>query len=277
VSDVAIDNVDYDATVEAVAERAGQGAGGYVCVCPVHSVVEARTNPDHRRALQNSMLNVADGMPVVWAQKLLGHRKATRVYGPTLMLSTLARAEREQWRVAFYGGEPKRVGELLRRLRERFPRLNVVASVCPPFRTLTPDEDRRLVTSLEETRPDLIWVGLGCPKQERWMLEHANRLRAVLIGVGAAFDFHAGAVPQAPMTLQRLGLEWAFRLACEPRRLFKRYATTNPMYVALLARQLLSALLLRKRFQVDRDERPAPAARSVPPSVTLVTAAIGTS
>ncbi|MHC5004393.1 MAG: WecB/TagA/CpsF family glycosyltransferase [Planctomycetota bacterium] len=242
VAGVPIDNVDYGMTVDRMAERIATGRSGYVCVCPVHSIVEARWSPDHLRALRGAAMNVADGMPVVWAQKLFGHRGASRVYGPTLMLEALARAEREGWRVGLLGGRPDRVGELVRRLRERFPGLKIAATICPPFRPMTASEDEALVRQIAEARIDLLWVGLGCPKQERWMHEHAARVDAVMVGVGAAFDFHAGAVAQAPPALQRLGLEWAFRLACEPRRLFKRYATTNPAYVALIARQALSWL-----------------------------------
>ena len=180
---------------------------------------------------------------LVWAQRIFGHRKASRVYGPTLMLETLAEAERRGWRMALYGGHEDRLPVLIEELEHRFPKLRIVSAISPPFRALSEEEDAEIVRRINLAEPDIVWVGLGCPKQERWMYEHRDRIDAVLVGVGAAFDFHAGAVRQAPAFLQRFGLEWAFRLACEPRRLWRRYATTNPIYVGLIARQWLLRLL----------------------------------
>jgi len=246
VAGVPIANLDYSGVVERIATWIDGDESHYVGVCPVHSIVEAHWSESHRESLMGASLNVPDGMPVVWAQRLFGYRAASRVYGPTLMLETLERAEQEGWRIALYGGHEDRLPVLERRLRERFPRLNLVCSISPPFRALSEHEDEALVAQLNAARPDVVWVGLGCPKQERWMADHVGRVRGVLIGVGAAFDFHAGAVRQAPSLLQSLGLEWLFRLACEPRRLFKRYATTNPSYIWLIARQWFHTLFQRR-------------------------------
>jgi N-acetylglucosaminyldiphosphoundecaprenol N-acetyl-beta-D-mannosaminyltransferase len=251
-----IANLDYGGVTDRVARWIAEGSSRYVCICPVHSLVTARWSRSHRQALEAADLNTADGMPVVWAQRLLGHRTASRVYGPTLMIRALERAEREGWRVAFYGGRDDRNQVLIDRLRRRFPDLQIVAVISPPFRKLSSEESDDLIRQLRDAKPDLVWVGLGCPKQERWMLEHSPSLPAVMVGVGAAFDFHAGALRQAPAMLQRLGLEWAFRLAVEPRRLFKRYATTNPAYLMMLARQMLAAIVLRRNYQIRPSASP---------------------
>jgi N-acetylglucosaminyldiphosphoundecaprenol N-acetyl-beta-D-mannosaminyltransferase len=256
VAGVAIANLDYAGAVDRIATWIEREESHYVGVCPVHSIVEAHWRESHRNALMGASINVPDGMPVVWAQRLFGFRAASRVYGPTLMIETLQRAEREGWRIALYGGHEDRLPVLEQRLLERFPRLNLVCSISPPFRTLTEEEDAATIAQLNEARPDIVWVGLGCPKQERWMADHVGRVQGVLIGVGAAFDFHAGAVRQAPALLQSLGLEWVFRLACEPRRLFKRYATTNPCYIWLITRQWCCNLI-RRRVPVKADERRA--------------------
>ena len=261
---VPISNLDYAGVIGQVAEWIATGERRYVGVCPVHSLMEAHWHPEHHASLRAADLNTADGTPVAWTQRLLGHRTASRVYGPTLMLKTLARAEQEGWRVAFYGGHPDRLETLQVRLRERFPRLRIVAAISPPFRALSEAERARDAQQLRAAKPDLIWVGLGSPKQEAWMRDHVGRIPGVLLGVGAAFDFHAGAVRQAPAWLQRHGLEWAFRLAMEPRRLFKRYATSNPGYVWALGKQLLGHVVHGASAQVaPRAAAPAATQRRV--------------
>jgi N-acetylglucosaminyldiphosphoundecaprenol N-acetyl-beta-D-mannosaminyltransferase len=243
--------------VERIAGWIEEGRPRYVAFCPVHSVVEAARSPAHRQALLGAGLCAADGMPIVWAQRLLGHRDAERIYGPTTMLRALERAEQEGWRVLLYGGHPERLERLVGRLRERFPGLRIVEALSPPFRALTPEEDEATTARLAALQPDLTLVGLGCPKQERWMADHSGRIPGVMLGVGAAFDFHAGAVRQAPALLQGLGLEWAFRLACEPRRLFRRYATTNPYFVGAFGLQWAKRCVLRRRYRVELGAAPA--------------------
>jgi N-acetylglucosaminyldiphosphoundecaprenol N-acetyl-beta-D-mannosaminyltransferase len=238
---VPIHNQGLGQTVARVGAWVRKGQRRMVCVVPVHSLMDSFRHPGHRRALLESDHNTADGVPIMWAQRLFGHREAERVYGPDLTLELLCRGAAEGWRVAFYGGRPERLELLVERMSERFPALDVVFAQSPPFRPLSVAEDAQVVTALAAARPDLVLVGLGAPKQEAWMADHRGRIPGVLVGVGAAFDFHAGAVPQAPPVLQRWGLEWAFRLAIEPRRLLRRYATSNPAYVARLAHQWVQA------------------------------------
>jgi N-acetylglucosaminyldiphosphoundecaprenol N-acetyl-beta-D-mannosaminyltransferase len=249
---VPIANLGYEGVMDRIGAWIRDGERRYVGVVPVHSLIDAIRLPQHRRSLREADLNTADGVPIVWAQRLFGHDAASRVYGPTLTMRLLERAERRGWRIAFYGGHPDRLEVLVARLRTRFPKLVISEATSPPFRPLSEEEDEAMVQRLRDARPDIVFVGLGAPKQEAWMREHVGRIPGVLVGVGAAFDFHAGAVRQAPPMLQRVGLEWAFRLACEPRRLFVRYARSNPLYVVLLLRQWLSGVLFRRSYQVLR-------------------------
>jgi N-acetylglucosaminyldiphosphoundecaprenol N-acetyl-beta-D-mannosaminyltransferase len=241
--------LDYAGVVTQVAAWIKHGSSRYVGICPVHNIVESVLSREHRQALERAGMNTADGMPVVWARWLLGDRSATRVYGPTLMLHLLEHAARRGWRVAFYGGTQDCLDRMQYRLCWRYPELNVVAAVSPPFGGTAADE-RPFLEELCHAQPQLTFIGLGCPKQERWM--HRNRMYVpgVMVGVGAAFAFHGGMVPQAPSWMQRVGLEWAYRLWCEPRRLFRRYATTNPIYVGAFTFQWLQHLLLRRKYTV---------------------------
>lgn len=236
---VPICNLDYGGVQAHIARWVRDQESRVVAICPVHSVVESLLDAHHRHHLATADLCTADGVPVVWAQRALGHRAASRVYGPELMRRLLAQAEESGWRVAFYGGKPGRLVRLLRHLRTDYPALDVVYAKSPPFRTLSPAEDVAQCAELRRARPDLVFIGLGCPKQERFMAEHKGRIPGVQLGVGAAFDFLAGAVPQAPRWLQRAGLEWLFRLIQEPRRLAGRYLKTNPIYVVAILGQLI--------------------------------------
>lgn len=261
VADVPVTRLDYDGVVERVGEMIEAEQDGYVCICPVHSIVEARRNESHREALLGATMNTPDGVPVVWAQRLFGHPEASRVYGPTLMLELLTVAEEKGWRVALYGGHEDRLPLLIEKLNERFPELDLALTISPPFRPLTEEEEVDVERRFNEVKPHLTFVGLGCPKQERWMHEHSSRFPGIMFGVGAAFDFHAGIVPQAPGILQRMGLEWAFRLACEPRRLFMRYLTTNPRYIAMIARQWCRRPV-RRRTETEAELELSPAVSS---------------
>jgi N-acetylglucosaminyldiphosphoundecaprenol N-acetyl-beta-D-mannosaminyltransferase len=170
-------------------------------------------------------------MPLVWLSRLAGNRQVGRVYGPDLLLACCESA-REPRRHFFYGGAAGVPERLVARLRQRFPGLDVAGTISPPFRALTQAESQAIVQDINRTSPDIVWVGLSTPKQERWMAAQRDRLEApVLIGVGAAFDFHAGLKRQAPPWMQRNGLEWLFRLLTEPRRLWRRYLLNNPLFV----------------------------------------------
>jgi N-acetylglucosaminyldiphosphoundecaprenol N-acetyl-beta-D-mannosaminyltransferase len=236
---VCIHAVNPEQALARIEQWIAAGERRYVCHANVHGVIEAWRDPALRRIYNRAGLTVADGMPLVWVGQWRGHRSVRRVYGPDLMLALAARATAAGHRCYLYGGAPGVGDALAATLGLRFPGLRVVGTDAPPFRPLTAEEDEAAVQRINAARPDIVWVGLGCPRQERWMSAHRNRLdAAVLVGVGAAFDFHAGRVPQAPRWLMRLGLEWLFRLFQEPRRLWRRYLLYNPLFVALLALEL---------------------------------------
>jgi N-acetylglucosaminyldiphosphoundecaprenol N-acetyl-beta-D-mannosaminyltransferase len=212
----------------------------YVCHANVHGVMEARRDPALRAAYGGAGLVVPDGVPLVWVGRLLGHGTVQRVYGPDFMLLLAARAATAGYRCFFYGGGAGVAEKLAAELASRFPGLRTVGAEAPPFRELSPGEETDTFSRMNASEADIVWVGLGCPKQERWMAACRTRLTAsVLVGVGAAFDFHTGRVAQAPRWLMPLGLEWLFRLAQEPRRLACRYLVYNPLFVGLVLRQLM--------------------------------------
>lgn len=214
----------------------------YVCVTPAHSIMDAYHNPDFRSILNKSGLTTPDGMAVVWLLKWKGHKHVSRVYGPDLMLSVCAESVKHRWKHFFYGGAPGVAETLAMKLCAKHPGLTVCGTYCPPFRSLTEAEDQEIVRLLNDANPDIIWVGISSPKQEFWMAEHRDKLKvSILVGVGAAFDFLSGAKPQAPRWIQRAGLEWLYRLAHEPKRLFPRYAQ-YPKFVILSLAQLLGLI-----------------------------------
>jgi N-acetylglucosaminyldiphosphoundecaprenol N-acetyl-beta-D-mannosaminyltransferase len=233
---------DYDGTLDWVDEAIEAEARAYVCVAAVHTVMACQEDPALRVAVQDADFTVPDGQPLVWALNLLGHDLRDRVYGPELMDRACARAARNGTRFFLYGGRnPGALAELARMLRLRYPGLQIVGGYAPPFRELTDAEDEAVAGDINRSGADVVWVGIGVPKQEKWMARMRHRLDApVLIGVGAAFDFHAGLVPQAPPMMQRYGLEWLFRLAQEPRRLWRRYMRYNPRFVTGFTRQYLA-------------------------------------
>jgi N-acetylglucosaminyldiphosphoundecaprenol N-acetyl-beta-D-mannosaminyltransferase len=180
-----------------------------------------------------------DGMPLVWLARAAGYR-VDRVYGPDLMLAVCAASVERGYRHFFYGGGPGVAPRLANRLSARFPGLIIAGTYTPPFGSVTSPADDAIVATINEAAPDIVWVGLSTPRQERWMAAHVDRLTApVLVGVGAAFDFHAGLKRQAPRWMQRSGLEWSFRLATEPRRLWRRYLQNNPAFVWQVAHQFM--------------------------------------
>jgi N-acetylglucosaminyldiphosphoundecaprenol N-acetyl-beta-D-mannosaminyltransferase len=246
--DVPLAVIDYERTLDWIDATAANGDRGYVCVAAVHTVMACQEDPELRDAVLGATFTVPDGQPLVWALKALGHPLGDRVYGPELMDRACARAARTGQRFYLYGGRNHGgLAELARTLRLRHPGLKIVGGHCPPFRPLSDAEEEAVVADINRSRADVVWVGIGVPKQEKWMARMRERLDApVLIGVGAAFDFHAGLVPQAPDALQRLGLEWAFRLAHEPRRLWRRYLRYNPRFVTGFLRQYLRHLRGRR-------------------------------
>lgn len=230
---------DYERTMDWMDATIATGRTGYVCVAATHTVVACQDDPELRAAVHGASLVVPDGQPVVWAMNALGHALTSRVYGPDLMAKYCERSAETGTRMFLYGGRNQgALVQLALNLRRQFPGVQIVGGYSPPFRELS-DEERAAVTAeINQARPDVVWVGIGVPKQEKWMAEMRPRLHAaVLVGVGAAFDFHAGLVPQAPAWMQAAGLEWLFRLLQEPRRLWRRYLTYNPRFVLGFARQ----------------------------------------
>jgi N-acetylglucosaminyldiphosphoundecaprenol N-acetyl-beta-D-mannosaminyltransferase len=229
----------YEGVLDWMDEMVATGARGYVCVAAVHTVMASREDPALRAAVLGADVTVPDGQPLVWALNALGHQLPDRVYGPELMWRACERAARTGRTMYLYGGRNQgALVQLTLELRRAHPGLRIVGGYSPPHRELTADEESTLVADINASGADIVWVGIGVPKQEKWMARLRDRLEpAVLVGVGAAFDFHAGLVPQAPDWMQRVALEWAFRLAQEPRRLWRRYLRYNPRFVSGFARQ----------------------------------------
>lgn len=236
------DATSYTDAVMRVFSWAGAAESRNVCVANVHVTMESYDSSEFRAMVNAADLVTPDGMPLVWALRLFGVRGATQVRGPSLILHLLERAAATEVPVGFLGGSPEILRLDLLKCQERYPSLRVVYSDSPPFRPLTATEDAVIVHRINESGARILFVGLGCPKQERWMALHRGSVTAVMIGVGAAFDFLAGAKPEAPKWMQRTGLEWSFRLASEPRRLWRRYLYHNPRFVALLLGQYLKSV-----------------------------------
>ncbi|HEV7772174.1 MAG TPA: WecB/TagA/CpsF family glycosyltransferase [Conexibacter sp.] len=233
---------DYDRTLDWIDAAVALGAREYLCVAAVHTVMESRDDDALREAVDGAAFTVPDGQPLAWALRKLGHDIDARVYGPELMERACARAAQSGQRHYLYGGrDDKALAQLVANLLHHHPELQLAGGYSPPFRTLAEAELDEIAARINAARPDVVWVGIGVPKQEKWMAAMRDRLDApVLVGVGAAFDFHAGLIPQAPAWMQRRGLEWLFRLMQEPRRLWRRYARHNPRFVAGFARQWAS-------------------------------------
>jgi len=238
----------FDEALELLLTAPADGRRLHVHFCTVHSVVEA-ADDETLRSVFNAPESVAspDGMPLVWVGKALG-RRVTRVCGPDMMPALIDRSRANGSRHYFYGGAPGVAERLAASLSESYPGLEVVGTHSPPFRALTPAEDAAEVAMINAARPDYVWIGLGAPKQDLWAARQRPVLdAAVLLAVGAAFDFHSGGLRRAPRWMQRLGLEWAFRLGAEPRRLFRRYAVTNTRFAYLVSKELLTRRRPRSR------------------------------
>jgi N-acetylglucosaminyldiphosphoundecaprenol N-acetyl-beta-D-mannosaminyltransferase len=229
---VGISVLNLGTALDAIAAAVRERRKGYICVTGVHGVMEAQDDAAFRAILNGAFLCTPDGMPMVWAGKLAGHSEMRRVYGPDLMLDVCAWSESSGAKHFFYGGADGVADRLAQKLKEQFPKLKIVGTFTPPFRALNEDEQKKLAEQIAAGQPDIFWVGLSTPKQERFMAEFLPKLDTTLmVGVGAAFDFHSGRVKQAPRWMQRCGLEWFYRLCSEPRRLWRRYFRNNPLFV----------------------------------------------
>ena len=236
---VGVSAINMDDALEVIDEWITTGVRRYVCITGVHGVMESQRDEALRRIHNGAGLVTPDGMPLVWLSKWRGWHRTTRVYGPDLMLALCERSLATGYRHFFYGGKEGVPERLARRLQKRYPGLTVAGTYSPPFKAVTEQEGEAVIDRINAAKPDIVWVGLGTPKQEHWMAQHVDRLTAsVLLGVGAAFDFHAGLKRQAPRWMQRSGLEWLFRLATEPRRLWRRYLVNNPLFVWLTLLQM---------------------------------------
>ena len=236
---VGVSVLNLQTALAAIADAVRARRKGYICVTGVHGVMEAQTDPAFRKILNDAFLCTPDGMPMVWMGKIRGHAEMRRVYGPDLMLDVCAWSENSGAKHFFHGGAEGVAQTLAEKLKARFPKLEIAGTFTPPFRPLTAEEEKQFVETVRAARPDILWVGLSTPKQEKFMAEFLPKLDATLmIGVGAAFDFHSGRVKQAPRWMQRSGLEWFYRLCQEPRRLAKRYFRNNPHFALKILGQL---------------------------------------
>jgi N-acetylglucosaminyldiphosphoundecaprenol N-acetyl-beta-D-mannosaminyltransferase len=234
-----VDATSYFDATERIVSWAKDALSEYVCIANVHMVMEVYDDPNFAALVNEAALVTPDGMPLVWGLRAFGLKDASRVYGPTLTLHVCEAAAQQGIPIGLYGGTPESLVAFAQFLHGRFPGIQVVCQIAPPFRLLTPAEDAAYTQKITESGARILLVGIGCPKQERWMASHRQQIPAVMLGVGAAFDFHSGRVKQAPPWLQKMGLEWAFRLFMEPKRLGKRYFKHNPRFVLFFAQQYL--------------------------------------
>jgi len=238
-----IDAVTWEEALGQITQWGAARESRYVCICNAHSVVTTTSDVEFKIAVNNADMATPDGAPIAWALRRLGHPAQERINGPDLMMKYLEQAERLGQSVFFYGSTESTLARLVTALNERFPALRIAGTHSPPFRALSREEDERIVEMINASGANVVFVGLGCPKQEKWMADHRGRVRAVMIGVGAAFDYHAGVIKRAPLWWQRNGLEWLYRLGSEPRRLFRRYTVTNTLFVVGFIRQFVTAKL----------------------------------
>jgi N-acetylglucosaminyldiphosphoundecaprenol N-acetyl-beta-D-mannosaminyltransferase len=237
---VGVSVVNMDIAARTMFEWVERQERHYVCVSGVHGVMESQRSPELRRIHNEAGMVTPDGMPLAWLVRFRGFRESDRVCGPELMPRVFAESQGRGTRHFLYGGSPRALEQIKLRLAKIAPNAVIAGTHSPPYRPLTQQEDEDIVKMINDSGADIVWVGLSTPKQERWMADHRGKLRApVLIGVGAAFDIHAGLVRRAPHFLRRTGLEWTWRLMHEPRRLWRRYLSSNPRFVALVAMQML--------------------------------------
>jgi len=234
-----VDPINYKETTQKIIEWAEKGESRYVCAATVHMVMEAFDSEEFCQVVNNADLVTADGMPLVWMLRLLGHKDQKRCCGPELILWVNKAAAEKGIPVGFYGSTPEVLHDLKKNLLQKFPKLKIVYMYSPPFRSLLPEEEKQVIKEINQSEARILFVGLGCPKQERWMARHRGKIKVVMLGVGAAFDFHAGHKHIAPKWMQNLGLEWLFRLCCEPRRLWRRYLYHNPRFLYYAFQQII--------------------------------------
>lgn len=238
VLDSHIDAIGWDDAVSRIVAWAGQRQSRYVTFCNVHSVVTASQDSTFNHVLDQADLVLPDGAPLAWALRREGFETQQRINGPDLMWRYLSVAERLGQSVFFYGSSDDTLDKLRARITAAFPKLKIAGMLSPPFRALSAEEDQLDIAQINASGANVVFVGLGCPKQEAWMHAHRGSIRAVMLGVGAAFDYHAGTIQRAPKWMQKIGMEWFHRLCSEPRRLAKRYFVTNTIFILRMLRQM---------------------------------------
>jgi N-acetylglucosaminyldiphosphoundecaprenol N-acetyl-beta-D-mannosaminyltransferase len=246
---VPIKALSVDDVIEAIDQWVTNGDQKYICTMDVHALTVIRADPDLRRIYGAAEMVTPDGMPLVWYLRHHGFPQAQRVCGPDLMPAVMNAFQGLGYRHYLYGASERTLQALMKELKNRFPGIKIVGAYSPPYRGLAPREAAQIDRMINDTAPDIVWVGLGAPKQDRWMAEHRATLNApVLIGVGAAFDMVGGTIPRAPEIMQRAGLEWIFRIALEPRRLLGRYVVSNWRFALALAAERLKSSPASPKF-----------------------------
>lgn len=238
VLDAFIDSLDWEQVLEVTSKWAQMRQSRYVCFCNTHSVVTARFRSKVGYAVRVSDFALPDGMPIVWTLRLMGFKNQRRIDGPDFMWRFCSELQKQGNSVFLYGNRQSTLDILRGNLSMMFPQLRIAGTTAPPYRRLTPDEDDAIVNAINASGASVVFVSLSCPKQELWMAEHRGRIHAVMAGVGAAFDYHAGTLKRADPWMQERGLEWAYRLMREPRRLWARYLVTNSVFVSYAVVQL---------------------------------------
>jgi N-acetylglucosaminyldiphosphoundecaprenol N-acetyl-beta-D-mannosaminyltransferase len=241
ILDSFIDAVSWQEVLDILLLWAKERQSRYVSICNVHSVVTAMQVPEFCRVVNKADLATSDGMPLVWLLRRKGFPRQERINGPDLMWRLCRQAAEKGLSIFLYGSTPETLERLTHKLKTAFPRLAIAGVYSPPFRLLSDEEDREMIDIINGSGAHIVFTGLGCPKQEFWMAAHRGKIRTVMIGVGAAFDYHAGTVKRAPLWMQQSGLEWLFRLVCEPKRLWRRYLVTNSLFLIYLGLGALRA------------------------------------
>lgn len=230
--------VNMRQTVSYIEENMDVARGKYICIANVHTTVMAFENEQYRDIQNNALLALPDGKPLSVVSKKMGYPETERVAGPDLMEELFRVSEKRGYRHYFYGSTEKVLEKLRIMIQMKYPALSIVGMEAPPFRELSEDEDIECINRINDAKPDIVWVGLGAPKQEIWMYHHSGKIKALMLGVGAGFDFHAGVLKRAPKWMQNIGLEWLYRLCQEPGRLWKRYFKTNWKFISLVRKQM---------------------------------------
>mgnify|MGYP001065016233 FL=1 len=220
-------------TIKYIGEHLDDLRGKYICVSNVHTTVMSYENEEYRKIQNSAAMALPDGAPLSSYSRRKGYKQAQRVTGPDLMLELFAISKEKGYRHYFYGATEETLQSMKEVLERDYPGIEIAGMYAPPFRALTPQEDAQIVAKINESRPDFIWIGLGAPKQEEWMYQHMGQLQGVLIGVGAGFDYLAGYIKRAPRWMQRMSLEWLYRLLQDPKRLWRRYFTSNVKFICL--------------------------------------------